>query len=75
MSNMNISPKNKTSIKQFLTEIRKLLFPMISDFTYITFKKENKKEEKKWLMGQYVTREEIDEGLRRCAYYAKKYND
>ena len=71
----------------FWGKLRRLLFPLASDFAEERdFSYDKKAIERKIVarfsrsnvrlqQGRYITREEIDAGLRRCREYAEKYGD
>ena len=71
----------------FWGKLRRLLFPLASDFAEERdFSYDKKAIERKIVarfscgnvrlqQGRYITQEEIDAGLRRCREYAEKYGD
>ena len=52
----------------FFRRLKRLLIPPVSDFSKHDFSSDKK-------ANRYITREEIDERLRRCGEYAQKYGD
>ena len=70
----------------FFRRLKRLLIPPVSDFSKHDFSSDKKALERKIVarfsrgnarlrQGRYITREEIDERLRRCGEYAQKYGD